>query len=385
LDYFSAVTRYFKSRFLQTFDISFKIKTNDMKKLLMPYKSEALNLKNHLVMAPMTRSRAIDNLPNALMAEYYSQRQGAGLIITEGTAPAPEGLGYARIPGIFSTEQIDGWKSTTAAVHQNNTKIFLQLMHTGRIGHQANLPKGVQVVGVSAIAAAGQMHTDTAGMQDYPVPVALSSQAVKDVIGQYVTAAKNAMVAGFDGVELHAANGYLIEQFLNPNINNREDNYGGSIENRARFAIEIAQQVATAIGKEKVGVRLSPNSNLGDLQAYDADTTVETYIHLSREFNRIGLAYLHISINPQVPAQTLNAIRTEFEGTLIYCNAFTAEKAEAELEKGDADLIAFGRGFLANPDLERRILNGTELNAPDFTTLYTPDARGYTDYPVLFN
>lgn len=356
-----------------------------MKKLLMPYTSQALNLKNHLVMAPMTRSRAIDNLPNALMAEYYSQRRGSGLIITEGTAPAPEGLGYARIPGIFSTKQIEGWKLTTAAVHENDTKIFLQLMHTGRIGHQANLPEGVQVVGVSAIAAAGQMHTDTAGMQDYPVPVVLSTQGIKEVIGQYVTAAKNAIVAGFDGVELHAANGYLIEQFLNPNVNDRTDIYGGSIENRARFAIEVAQQVADAIGKEKVGVRISPNSNLGDLQAYDADTTVETYIHLSREFNRIGLAYIHISLSPQLPAQTLNAIRTEFEGTLIYCNTFTADKAEAELAKGDADLIAFGRAFLANPDLEQRIINGSELNAPDFTTLYTPGAEGYTDYPVLFN
>jgi N-ethylmaleimide reductase len=356
-----------------------------MKKLLMPYNSDALNLKNHLVMAPMTRSRAIDNLPNALMAEYYSQRRGAGLIITEGTAPAPEGLGYARIPGIFSTEQIEGWKLTTNSVHQNNTKIFLQLMHTGRIGHQANLPEGAQVVGASAIAAAGQMHTDNAGMQDYPIPIALSTQGVKKVIGEYVAAAKNAIAAGFDGVELHAANGYLIEQFLNPNVNNRTDIYGGSVENRARFVIEIAQQVADAIGKEKVGVRISPNSTLGDLQAYDADTTEETYIHLSREFNRLGLTYIHISINQQVPAQTLTAIRTEFEGTIIYCNTFTAEKAEAELNKGDADLIAFGRAFLANPDLEQRITNETELNAPDFATLYTPGIKGYTDYPVLFN
>jgi N-ethylmaleimide reductase len=356
-----------------------------MKKLLMPYTSQALNLKNHLVMAPMTRSRAVGNLPNALMAEYYSQRRGAGLIITEGTSPSPEGLGYARIPGIFLAEQVEGWKLTTNAVHQNNTKIFLQLMHTGRIGHQANLPEGAQVVGASDIAAAGQMHTDTAGMQDYPVPVVLTSQGIQDVISEYVAAAKNAMAAGFDGVELHAANGYLIEQFLNPNVNNRTDSYGGSMENRTRFAIEIAQQVAEAIGQEKVGVRISPNSTLGDLQAYDEDTTQETYIHLSREFNRIGLAYIHISINPQVPAETLTAIRTEFEGTLIYCNTFTADKAEAELNNGDADLIAFGRGFLANPDLEQRILNCAELNTPDFTTLYTPDAKGYTDYPVLYN
>lgn len=356
-----------------------------MKKLLMPYTSQALNLKNHLVMAPMTRSRATNNLPNALMAEYYGQRSGAGLIITEGTAPVPEALGYARIPGIFSDAQIEGWKLTTSAVHRNNSKIFLQIMHTGRIGHHANLPEGAQLVGASAIAAAGQMHTDTAGMQDYPVPAALSTQGVQEVISGYVTAAKNAIAAGFDGVELHAANGYLIEQFLNPNVNNRTDIYGGSMENRARFAIEVAQRVTDAISKEKVGVRISPNSTLGDLQAYDADTTQETYIHLSRAFNRIGLAYVHISINPQVPAQTLAAIRTEFERTIIYCNTFTAEKAEAELINGDADLIAFGRAFLANPDLEQRIINGAELNAPNFTTLYTPGFKGYTDYPALFN
>jgi len=356
-----------------------------MKKLLMPYTSEALNLKNHLVMAPMTRSRAINNLPNNLMAEYYSQRRGAGLIITEGTAPAPEALGYARIPGIFSGEQIEGWKTVTSAVHKNQTKIFLQLMHTGRVGHQDNLPAGVQLAGPSDIAAAGQIFTDTAGMQDHSAPVALTEQGVKDVIAGYVTAAKNAIEAGFDGVELHAANGYLIEQFLNPNVNNRTDNYGGSIENRARFAVEIAKQVAAAIGKNKVGVRISPNSTLGDLQAYDADAVQETYIHLAREFNRIGLAYIHISLNQQTPKDTLLAIRTEFEGTLIYCNTFTAEKAEAELNGGDADLIAFGRPFLANPDLEQRIANNTELNAPDFSTLYTPGAKGYTDYPVLFN
>jgi N-ethylmaleimide reductase len=356
-----------------------------MKQLLMPYISQALKLKNHIVMAPMTRSRAIGNLPNALMAEYYGQRKGAGLIITEGTAPAPEALGYARIPGIFSAEQIEGWELTTNAVHKNDTKIFLQLMHTGRIGHEANLPEGASVVGVSAIAAAGQMHTDIAGMQNYPVPAALSTHGTLEVINEFVSAAKNAIAAGFDGVELHAANGYLIEQFLNPNLNNRTDIYGGSIEDRARFAIDIAERVSAAIGKEKVGVRISPNSALGDLQPYDADTTQETYIYLSREFNRMGLAYIHISINPQVPAQTLAAIRMEFEGTLIHSNNFTPEKAETELINGDADLIAFGRAFLANPDLEQRIINGAELNAPDFSTLYTPGAKGYTDYPALFN
>ena len=227
--------------------------------------------------------------------------KGAGLIITEGTAPVPEALGYARIPGIFSAKQIEGWKLTTTAVHQNDTKIFLQLMHTGRIGHQANLPDGTHVIGVSAIAAAGQMHTDSIGMQDYPVPVALSTEEVRNVISGYVTAAKNAMAAGFDGVELHAANGYLIEQFLNPNVNDRKDIYGGNIENRSRFAIEVAQRVADAIGKEKVGVRISPNSTLGDLQAYDADATEETYIHLSRKFDASDLLIYTLALIPRFP------------------------------------------------------------------------------------
>ncbi|WP_158797977.1 alkene reductase [Pedobacter sp. L105] len=354
-----------------------------MKKLLMPYHTETLKLKNHLVMAPMTRSRALGNVPNALIADYYKQRSGAGLIIAEGTATAPEALGYPRIPGIFSAEQIAGWKTVTEAVHANGTKIFLQLMHTGRIGHVDNLPTGVFLYGPSNITAAGQIFTDTAGLQNHSNPVALTTEQVENVIQEYVQAAKNAIEAGFDGVELHAANGYLIEQFLNPNVNNRTDIYGGNIENRSWFAIKIAEQVAEAIGKEKVGIRISPDSTLGDLQPYDAETVHETYIHLAKAFNRIGLVYVHISLNPQVTKETLSAIRTEFEGTLIHCNNFTTEKAEQELGNGDADLIAFGRLFLANPDLERRLDQGAVLNAPDFSTLFTPGAKGFTDYPGL--
>ena len=354
-----------------------------MKRLLIPYIGKSLRLKNHIVMAPMTRSRAIGNLPNALMAKYYGQRAGAGLIITEGTAPAPEALGYARMPGIFSDEQIEGWKLVTAAVHQGGTKIFSQLMHTGRIGHVANLPEGARLTGASAIRAVGQIPTDALGMQDYSLPVALTTDRVQKVIASFVGAARNAITAGFDGVELHGANGYLIEQFLNPNVNDRIDQYGGSIENRARFAVEVAKQVSDAIGRDKVGIRLTPNSTLGDLQPYDSNTTRETYIHLARELNRIGLAYIHIGISPEVPAATLSGIRKEFGGTLIYCNAFTAETAEAQLQNGDADLIAFGRNFLANPDFVERIVAGASLNPVDFTTLYTPDEKGYIDYPAM--
>jgi N-ethylmaleimide reductase len=354
-----------------------------MKQLLTPYNSANLQLKNHVVMAPMTRSRAIGNIPNALMAEYYGQRNGAGLIITEGTAPAPEALGYARMPGIFSDKQIEGWKAVTAAVHQSDTKIFSQLMHPGRIGHAANLPADARLIGASAIPAMGKMYTDSLGEQPYGIPEALTLQRLQEVIASYIAAAKNAVAAGFDGVELHGANGYLIEQFLNPNVNDRTDQYGGSIENRVRFAVEVAKAVSAAIGRGKVGIRLSPNSTLGDLQPYDADTTRETYIHLARHLNNIGLAYIHVAINPETPAATLSGIRKEFTGTLIYCNNFAPETAEAELQKGDANLIAFGRNFLANPDFVERIAAGAELNPVDYSTLYAPDEKGYIDYPTM--
>jgi len=354
-----------------------------MKKLLMPYNGTILQLKNHIVMAPMTRSRAIGNIPNTLMAEYYGQRKGAGLIITEGTAPAPEALGYPRMPGIFSDEHVEGWKPVTEAVHQNGTKIFLQLMHTGRIGHVANLPEDARLVGVSSIPAAGQMHTDTMGSQDYSVPEALTIEGVQKVIASYIAAAENAIAAGFDGVELHGANGYLIEQFLNPNVNDRLDQYGGSIENRVRFAIEVAEQVSGAIGRDKVGIRISPNSTLGDLLPYDADVTLQTYTHLASELNRLGIAYIHISVNPEVPAETLDAIRREFKGTLIHSSGFSPEAAEIELQTGDADLVGFGRNFLSNPDFVERIAVGAPLNPVDFNTIYSPGAKGYTDYPVM--
>lgn len=339
--------------------------------------------KNHIVMAPMTRSRATGNLPNELMARYYEQRAAAGLIITEGTAPVPDGTGYTRIPGIYSEAQVEGWKKTTAAVHKQGAKIFLQLMHTGRIGHVDNLPAGARLVGPSDIKAAGKIFTDTQNEQEYSSPAALATSAVKDVVNGYVKAAQNAVKAGFDGVELHGANGYLLEQFLNPHVNNRIDHYGGSIENRSRLILEIAEATARAIGKEKVGIRFSPFSTLGDLQAYDTGEVHNTYRYLSEKLNDIGIAYIHISANSQIPEKTYEAIRSAFSNILILCNNLNPETAEEKLQEGFADLVAFGRNFLANPDFVKRMETGAELNQPDYTTLYTPGEKGYIDYPVL--
>ncbi len=354
-----------------------------MKQTLKTFQKNGFALKNHVVMAPMTRSRAIHNIPNDLMAQYYQQRSGAGLIITEGTAPTPEGLGYARIPGIFNAAQIEGWKKTTAAVHAEQSKIFLQLMHTGRIGHVDNLPTGTVVVGPSNIKAAGQIFTDTALLQDHSEPQALSTDGVKAVIAGFVSAAKNAIAAGFDGIELHGANGYLLEQFLNPHVNNRTDEYGGSMVNRARFILELAEQVATAIGKEKVGIRFSPYSTFNDLAAYDPAEVHETYTYLAKELDKIGILYLHISVNPELPQKTFAAIRANFNNIIIQCNGLSADSAEVVLQGGAADLVAFGRPFIANPDFVLRIEKNAPLNQPDYNSAYTPGAVGYTDYATL--
>ena len=334
-------------------------------------------------MAPMTRSRAINNVPNELMAGYYAQRAGAGLIITEGTAPLPAALGYPRIPGIFSAEQVEGWKKVTAAVHADGTKFFVQLMHTGRIGHVDNLPENVELVGASDLKATGQIYTDTVGLQDYSQPIALTTAGVNEVISGHVGAAQLAIDAGFDGIELHGANGYLLEQFLNPTVNTRTDAYGGSMEGRARLIIELAQSIADAIGADKVGIRFSPFSTLGDLPAYDANEVHETYQYLAQELEKIQIAYIHISFVPAVEQRTPDAIRQAFNGTIIQCNGLTPETAEAALSSGFADLVAFGRSFLANPDLVERIMANAPLNQPDYATLYTPGAHGYTDYPRL--
>jgi N-ethylmaleimide reductase len=354
-----------------------------MNLLFTAFTKESLMLKNRIVMAPMTRCRAIDNIPNDLMAEYYGQRNGAGLIITEGTSPAPEGLGYARTPGLFSAEQMEGWKKVTGAVQGGESKIFVQLMHTGRIGHEDNLPKGYRLVSSAAVKAAGQIFTDTSGLQDHSTPLALTTAAVKATIEGFVSASVNAMKAGFDGVELHGANGYLIEQFLNPNLNNREDEYGGSVEARAKFVIDLIQQIGNAIGFNKVGIRFSPYSAMGDLKAYPDAEVQATYRYLAQQLGLLHIAYLHIGLSPALTSDFLSEMKQAFGGTVILCGGLTPDTAEQKLKDGSADLVAFARMFLANPDLPTRIAEKAALNQPDKDTFYTPGLKGYTDYKAL--
>ncbi len=349
-------------------------------KLLSPYKSKGLSLQNHIVMAPMTRCRAIGNVPNELMMEYYAQRADIGLIVTEGVSPSPEGLGYARIPGIFNREQLEAWKKVSQAVHKKGAKIFMQLMHTGRVGHEANLPKGFYLIGPSSQKPSGKIYTDSKQMQDNSQPLALTTEGVDKVVNAFVEAGKNAIQAGFDGVELHSANGYLLEQFLNPIVNNRDDSFGRSIESRCRFVLDIVEKLDKAIGKERIGIRFSPYSTYNDMAAYPVDEVYQTYTYLAQKLQQMDIAYIHLSINPSMEERTLNGIREAFTNTLILCNGLTPESGEELLQKGKADLVAFGKSLLANPDFAKKVEKGLPLNTADNASFYTADAIGYTDY-----
>lgn len=358
----------------------------DLSTLLSSFTLGDTVLANRAVMAPMTRSRAVGLVPNALMATYYAQRAGAGLIITEGTAPSRNGLGYARIPGLYSDEQIAGWKLVTDAVHEAGGKIFVQIMHVGRIAHPLNMPEGGEIVAPSAIAAAGTMYTDQEGPQPQPVPRALTDAEVEATIEEYVTASRNAIAAGFDGVEIHAANGYLIDQFLNPGANQRTDAWGGSPEKRNRFAIEVARRVSDAISAGRTGIRISPFGAFNDLGAFDG--LHDQFAALATELGKLGLAYVHVVDHsamgaPPVPDETKAAIRENFGGTVILSGGYDAERAEADLQAGKGELVSFGRPFISNPDLLERFQQGAELAPPKFDLFYTPGAEGYTDYPAL--
>lgn len=359
-------------------------------KAFTPTSLGRLTLTNHLVMAPMTRSRAPGSIPNELMAEYYRQRASAGLIITEGTAPAPEGLGYARIPGLFNEEQVRGWRLTTNAVHDAGGHVFVQLMHVGRVFHELNLPAGVQGVGPSAVAVAGQMWTDQQQLQPMGTPKALSITELTQVRDQFVRSAQLGIEAGFDGVELHGANGYLLEQFLHPRSNQRTDAYGGSVQNRARFVLEVTRGVADAIGADRTGLRLSPWSMANDLTHYPEID--EAYGYLADELEKIGIVYVHLVDHSRLSdldsaATTTRLMRDTFTNTVIYAGGYTTL---AEIEQTLADprptLVAMARPFIANPDLVERLRLELPLSEPDRATFYAPGpkgfAEGYTDYPT---
>ena len=354
-------------------------------KLFTPVKVGSTELKNRIVMSPMTRCRAIGNMPNELMAKYYSARADAGLIVTEGTAPSANGLGYARIPGIFNIDQVEGWRDVTSAVHEKGGKIFVQLMHTGRISHPLNMPKGSVILAPSAIKAAGQMFTDAKMMQDFPVPKAMTLDDILSTKAEYVDAVKNANEAEFDGVELHGANGYLLEQFMSPVSNIREDMYGGSIENRCRFVIEVVTEVAAAIGRDKTGIRISPYGIASDMPLYpEIDAT---YKYLCKKLNELDIAYVHIVDHssmggPVVPMDMKKMIRSTFKNTIILSGGYGLERAEADLESGLGDLVAFGRPFINNPDLVERLEKYLPLSQNlRMDLFYTNGSEGYTDYP----
>ncbi|MEI6140591.1 MAG: alkene reductase [Mariniphaga sp.] len=357
----------------------------ELSKLFSKYDLGANELQNRIVMAPMTRSRAIGNIANDLMATYYGQRAGAGLIVTEGTSPSPNGLGYCRIPGLYNDSHVEGWRKVTDAVHLQGGKIFVQLMHTGRIGSVINLPAGAIVLAPSAVKAAGQVWTDTDGMQDHPVPKAMTLDEIKLTIREFENSAKLAIEAGFDGVELHAANGYLLEQFISPISNQRTDKYGGSVENRCRFVLELVDVVSKAIGSGKTGIRLSPFGVASDMPHYPEIEA--TYAYLAEQIDSKGIVYIHLVDHsamgaPEVPFSIKKTIHGKFSNTLILTGGYSPETAEKDLQNGFTDLVGFGRQFINNPDLTERFKNSWPLSTTmDTDAFYSPGEKGYTDYP----
>ncbi len=350
--------------------------------IFTPYTLGEIKLQNKIIMAPLTRCRAINgNQPNALMATYYGQRASAGLIIAEGTSPSPNGLGYTNIPGLYNKKQMEGWKQTTQAVHEKGGKIFLQMMHTGRIAHSDNLPEDGKVIGPSAIAQPGSISTYENGKQPYPVPEALTHEGVKYTIQEYVNSAKLAIEAGFDGVEIHSAHGYLPNQFINTASNQRTDEYGGTIENRCRFVLEIAQKMIAAIGANQTGIRISPYS-YADTNETEENIN-QSYIYVADQLDKLNIAYIHLSHMGEADERKFalwKEIRKHYSGTLILCGDFTLETAKKSLDENQADLIAFGRDFIANPDLVERFQNGYPLAERNREGWYGNGGEGYTNY-----
>jgi N-ethylmaleimide reductase len=354
--------------------------------LLSPIRHEDLVLPNRIVMAPLTRNRAAPDgdVPHELNAEYYAQRASAGLIISEGTQISPEGKGYAWTPGIYSPEQVEGWKRVTGAVHDKNGRIFAQLWHVGRVSH-TSLLGGEAPVAPSAIVAQTQTF-DGEKMVAVSEPRALGEGEIARVVEDYRKAAENAKIAGFDGVELHAANGYLIDQFLRDGANRREDSYGGSVENRTRFLREVLEALTSVWPASRIGVRFSPFSNFSGIADSDPMSVFGRAVEIADEF---GLFYLHLVEGQtggprEVPEGcSIQDLRRRFNGLYMANNGYDPVMAERAVESGEADLIAFGKLYIANPDLVERIAKGARLNGWDESTFYGGGARGYTDYPVL--
>lgn len=354
--------------------------------LFSPYDLHGVPLRNRFVMAPLTRSRAIDgNVPNPLAVTYYAQRASAGLIISEGSQVSPLGVGYIRTPGIYSPAQVEGWRAITDAVHAAGSKMYLQLWHVGRVSH-SDFHNGALPVAPSALPVDGVVHTPL-GRRQIEIPRALETDEVPGIVEEFRTAAANAKAAGFDGVEIHGANGYLLDQFLRDGANHRNDKYGGSIENRARFPLEVTKAVIDVWGAHRVGYRVSPH-----LTAYsmsDSDP-VALYSYLAEQFNALDLGYLHIveriagpMMIPEEERQFGPLLRGIFRNTFILNGAYDAESAGVAILNGETDLVAFGVPFLANPDLPTRFKLHAPLNEADRATFYAGEEKGYIDYPFL--
>ncbi|MDR7307634.1 alkene reductase [Rhodoferax saidenbachensis] len=350
--------------------------------LFNPLKLGALTLPNRILLAPLTRTRAdAGHMPNALMAEYYAQRASGGLLITECTMVAPGTSAFINEPGIYSDAQIAAWKQVTQAVHAKGGRIFMQIWHAGRAAHP-DINGGVPTVSSSATAAEGDIHTPN-GKVPHAVPRALTAEEIPALVAAYAQGAKNAIAAGFDGVEVHGANGYLIDQFLRDTPNQRTDAYGGSLENRARFLFEVLTAVTAAIGADKVGLRLSPLNSYNSMKDSDPLAFIG---FLAEKLNAFNLAYLHVMRADFFGAQqgdVLTVAREKYKGVIVGNMGYTGEEAEAAIAAGTLDAVAFGTAFLANPDLPARIKTKAPLNTPDQTTFYSPGAKGYTDYPTL--
>ena len=352
--------------------------------LFKPYDLGPANLSNRIVMAPLTRNRAgPGNVPQAINAEYYSQRATAGLIITEASQISPEGVGYPSTPGIHSPAQIEGWKKVTKDVHDRDGRIFLQLWHVGRISHPSMQEDGVLPVAPSAIQPRGEVFTGD-GLKPFVKPRALKTNDIPGIIGQYRRAAENALMAGFDGVEIHAANGYLLDQFLRDGSNFRTDRYGGSRLNRSRLLLEVTEAVTGIWGAERVGIRLSPINSFNDMSDTDPEATFGVVVNA---LNRFGLAYIHV-VEVDMAGNASDTfdwrmLRNAFDGPYMANGGYDRDRAEHSVASNAADLISFGTPFLANPDLPARLALGAPLNKADPETFYGGDGRGYTDYPAL--